>query len=262
MIEKENNTIIETLIDSYSQKIYNLAYHLTGNRQDAEDAVQETFIKVFSKLDTFKGESNISTWIYRIAVNESLKIVRKVNLDKSHFDWIDNQMENSAENVPAEVKELYNNPEKAYLLKILLNEIKEGCHHFMLFRITEEQRIAFIFRNILGFTYKEISRVLQADVGVIKSRLNRAKKNLQKHVKERCQWYNNKSTCTCEKCIGFALEYTSDLLTKIKEQIDRPEYFQTAADYINDVEDIEKVYKRLPLLQYKIQPLKNFLKKS
>lgn len=254
---------MQEIINKHSQKIYNLAYHITSNIQDAEDIVQETFFKVFTNLDAFRGESDISTWIYRIALNESLKIIRKVKLDKSHFDWVDDQMKNSsAENVPAEIKELYANPEKKYLLKIILNEIKDGCHHFMLFRITEEQRIVFIFKHILGFSLKEISEVLQIDIGVIKSRLNRAKKNLQKHVKGFCQWYNEKSTCSCEKCMGFAFEFTPELIGKVKEIINRPEYLQAAADRINDIEDIDLTFQKLPSLQYKILPLEKYLKKN
>ncbi len=253
---------IEDLIKTHSGMIYNLAFNLTGNRQDAEDVVQETFFKMYSKLDTFKGESKISTWIYRIAMNESLKIIHKLKIDKSHFVWVDNQIDNLSGNIPAEVKELYDNPEKAYLLKALLAEIKDGCHHFMLFHITEEQRIAFIFRTILGFSYKEISEVLQLDESAVKSRLNRAKKNLQKHVKERCQWYNEKSTCSCEKCIGFAMDYTPEIINRIKEYVDRPEYLQSAADRINDIKDIEQVFQKLPLLQYKILPLEKYLKIS
>jgi RNA polymerase sigma-70 factor (ECF subfamily) len=131
----------------------------------------------------------------------------------------------------------------------------------MLFRITEEQRIVFIFRNILNLSYKEISEVLQINENVVKSRLNRAKKNLQKHVKERCQWYNKVSSCTCEKCVGFALELTPELFKVIEEQTHRPEYYQTAANYLNNIKDVETVFKKLPLLEYKILPLKEYLKK-
>jgi hypothetical protein len=100
---------------------------------------------------------------------------------------------------------------------------------------------------------------LQINENVVKSRLNRAKKNLQKHVKERCQWYNEVSSCTCEKCIGFALAVTPESFKVIEEQTHRPEYYQTAANYMNDIKDVEAVFKKLPLLEYKILPLKEYL---
>lgn len=81
---------IEEMVQTYGKKVYNLAYRLIGNKQDAEDITQETFLQVYRSLDKFRGESAIYTWIYRIAVNNSLQRA-KSNL-KSYFSdrcqWI------------------------------------------------------------------------------------------------------------------------------------------------------------------------------
>lgn len=247
---------IEELVKLYSKNIYNLAYRITGDRLDAEDAMQNTFLQIHQNLNKFRGESKLFTWIYRIALNESLKIKKKVVADKKHFESVDAGIEQLKNTIPDEIKQLQSNPEKEFIYKALLQEIKDGCHHFMLFRITEEQRIVFIFRTLLSFTFKEVSAILDVSVNVVKSRFNRAKENLNKHVKERCQWYNNKSSCTCEKCIGFALKMTPELLNIISEASNNPEYYKMAATYIKKIDDIEAVYKKLPNLEYKTYPLK------
>ena len=254
---------MESLLKTHSSKVYNLAYRITNNIQDAEDIVQATFLKVFEKMDTFRGESDISTWIYRIALNEGLGVVRKLHLDQAHFDQVDEEMNHSSvEDLPADIRDIYTSPDKQYLLKLMENEIKEGCHKFMLFRITEEQRVVFIFRIILDFSLKEISEILQIDIGSVKSRLSRAKQNLQKHVKDRCQWHNEKADCSCVKCMGFAFKETPDLIYRMRDIINRPEYYREAAEQVNSRGDLEDIFHRLPRLEYKILPIQKYLKKT
>lgn len=252
----KNNINIEELVNLYGNKVYNLAYRITGDRQDAEDAMQNTFLQIHRHIDKYRGDSKIFTWVYKIALNESLKIKKRVTLNKEHFDSIDAGIEHYKNAIPAEIQELQSNPEEEFIYKALLQEIKDGCHHFMLFRITEEQRIVFIFRILLGLTFKEISAILELSVNVVKSRFVRAKENLKKHVKEKCQWYNNKSTCTCEKCIGFALKMTPELIGIINKAANNPEYYQLATKYIIKNVDIETIFKKLPNVEYKISPLK------
>ncbi len=253
----KNNISVEEIVKLYSNNIYNLAYRVTGARQDAEDAMQNAFIQIHQNIDSFKGDSKIFTWVYRIALNESLKIKKKVTLNKEHFDSVDMGIEQLKNSIPAEIQQLQSNPEKDFIYKALLQEIKDGCHHFMLFRITEEQRIVFIFRILLGFTFKEISAILELSVNIVKSRYTRAKENLKKHVKEKCQWYNNKSSCTCEKCIGFALKMTPELINIIDKAANNPEYYKLAAKYIEKKKDIKTIYKNLPNVKYKIRLLSN-----
>jgi RNA polymerase sigma-70 factor, ECF subfamily len=254
--EAENNINIEDIVTQYSENIYNLSYRITGDRQDAEDAMQNTFLKIHQNANKFRGDSDVFTWIYKIALNESLKIKKKVTLNREHFDSVDNGIKQLENTVPLEIQELQSNPEKRFIYNALLQEIKSGCHHFMLFRITEEQRIVFIFRILLGLTFKEIAAILELSAGVIKSRYNRAKENLKKHVNKKCQWYNNKSSCTCEKCIGFAMKMTPELIEIIDKAANRPEYYKMATEHIQQVDDIETLFKNLPNLEYKINPLK------
>jgi RNA polymerase sigma-70 factor, ECF subfamily len=252
---KINNPQIEELLKLYSNDIFNLAYHVTGTKQDAEDALQNTFLQVCLNIDEYKGDSKIFTWIYRIALNESLKIIKKVKLDAEHFANVDRGIVAFENAIPDEIMQLSKNPEKEYIYKALLKEIKDGCHHFMLFRITEEQRIVFIFRILSGFSFSEIATILNTNEEVVKGRFKRAKENLKKHVNERCQLYNKENKCTCEKCIGFALEMTPDLFSIVSEAANNPEYYKIASEKISEIDDIESVFKKLPKLKHKVDIL-------
>ncbi len=247
---------IEEILYLYSNDIFNLAYNITGTKENAEDALQNTYLQLCLNIDKYRGESKIYTWIYRIALNESLKIIRKVKLDAAHFKNVDTGISELENVVPDEIKQLSINPEKEYIYKALLKEVKDGCHHFMLFRITEEQRIVFILRIMSGFSFSETAAILNTSEEVVKSRFKRAKENLKKHVKERCQLYNKNGSCTCEKCIGFALNMTPDIQNIIIEASNKPEYYRMATEKINEVEDIETVFKKLPKLKHKIDILK------
>ncbi len=194
---------IEIIIDKYGKKVFNLAFRVTGNREDAEDVVQETFLQVYKSLDNFREESSVYTWIYKIALNNCLK-AKKV-MDKAYVESLDEKIEIFKDDIPNEVQEWYNDPEKAVLINDLLAEIRHGCMHFLSFRLPENQRIVYIMRNVLGFSYKDISEVLEIEENVVKARLNRARENLTEFFGNRCQWLTESNTCTCKSRIGFAL---------------------------------------------------------
>jgi len=76
-LQRKKKGAFARLVDAHSDKIYRLALKMLGDQQDAEDVLQETFIKAFNHIDSFEGRSKLSTWLYRIAVNESLMLLRK-----------------------------------------------------------------------------------------------------------------------------------------------------------------------------------------
>jgi RNA polymerase sigma-70 factor (ECF subfamily) len=98
----------------YGKRIYNLAFRICGNVEDAKDITQEIFIIIHKKIDSFRDESDLFTWIYRIAVNTSLRYKTKIN--KQTFDSLDEQVSRYSNSVPDEVKEWESTPEKRYLM--------------------------------------------------------------------------------------------------------------------------------------------------
>lgn len=245
---------IEILIDKYGEKVFNLAFRITGNREDAEDVVQETFLQVYKNLDNFRGESSVYTWIYKIALNNCLKA--KNVMDKAYVESLDEKIEMFKDDIPYEVREWYNDPEKAALIKELLTEIRHGCMHFLSFRLPENQRIVYIMRNVLGFSYKDISQVLEIEESVIKARLNRARENLIEFFGKRCQWLTENNTCTCKSRIGFALAYDTEMLSRVKMQAYEVGLIKKSEmDHVT-TQSIDELFKQFPMMEYKVNKLK------
>jgi RNA polymerase sigma factor (sigma-70 family) len=102
-----------SLLRQHSQKVYNLAYRITGNRHDAEDVTQETFLQVHRSLDRFRGETAEYTWIYRIALNASLQYKSRIN--KAYIDSLDETILQFKDEVPEDVLKWQADPETQYI---------------------------------------------------------------------------------------------------------------------------------------------------
>ena len=247
------------LVAKHSEKMFNLAFRITGNRQDAEDAVQETFLKVFQGITEFRGECDVSTWIYRIALNTCFKAKRK--LDAHYLDSLDERIKAFRDEIPTETQEWFDDPDKSAYLQALLTEVNEGCLHFMTFRLTDEQRIPYIMYSVLRFTYREIAEVLEISEAVVKSRLHRAHASLEKFFRGRCQWLNPEHpTCTCRSRVGFALAYDPELLGRVRMKARATPADAPLIDFLHrQVEEISVRYRELPRLSFKADGLERYL---
>jgi RNA polymerase sigma-70 factor (ECF subfamily) len=251
-------TEINNLVQLYGQKVYNIAYRITGNSQDAEDVTQETFLQVHRGLDNFRGESSIYTWIYRIAVNASLQIKRRLN--KTYIDSLEETIAQFRDDVPAEVRQWENDPEKRYLYEELLEEVRKACYHFITFRLTDEQRVVYIMRVMLDLSLDDIALVLQIDKNTVKARLQRAKTALGAYFSGRCQWLGGKTNCSCESRLGFALSFAPEILRRLKNRpLDRATK-STIRSTLGKVLDINEIYRSLPLEDYESDALERYLK--
>ncbi len=236
------------LIDQYGKKVYNLAFRITGSRQDAEDVSQETFLQVYKNLLSFKGESTIYTWIYKIALNTCFRLKKKMS--KEYVESLDEKIALFQDDIPKEIQEWYLAPEKAAYINELLREIRHGCLHFLSFRLPETQRVVYVMRNILDFSYKEISEITGIDENVIKARLNRARATLMEYFSKRCQWLTEDSTCSCKSRIGFALAYDPEILKRVTAQA-----LEIGIVSKSDLESvyrpsIDELYKKFPMIEY------------
>ncbi len=246
------------LVETYSGKVFNLAFRITGNGQDAEDVVQETFLQVLNGLSSFRGESHPYTWIYRIALNAGLKVKR--GLDSAYLDSLDEKIEAFGDEIPAEVQEWYDEPEKAVYLQALLSEVNQGCLHFMAFRLTDEQRVPYIMRMVLGFTYQEIAEVLKVSESVVKARLHRARTKLEKFFRARCQWLNpENASCSCKSRVPFALAFDPELLERVRMKAMKTDSDSAYIQFVSrQVDEIGELYGKLPHLVFKAETLKSY----
>lgn len=150
----------ESLVRAHQDRIYNLAYRLTGNREDATDAAQEAFIRAFQALPRFRQASTFSTWLYRIAVNAALDLVRRrpaippVELTSDHRAPDDPEVEAQRRDIHRRI-------------------------HAALGHVPAEYRAAVVLRDLQGLEYEEVARVLGVPVGTVRSRISRGREVLR-----------------------------------------------------------------------------------
>lgn len=168
-------TAFNELVNRYSRKIFRLAKHITQNDEDAEDVLQETFLKAFEHLENFQGQSKFYTWIVRIAVNESLMKLRKRKSDRSVP--LDEPVDTGEDTVVREIAVWDEDPEKQYsqeeLAKILDDAVQSLRPAF---------RTVFVLRDIEELSTEETAESLGISVPAVKSRLLRARLQLREKL--------------------------------------------------------------------------------
>jgi RNA polymerase sigma-70 factor, ECF subfamily len=160
------------LVEAYSGKIYRLALKMLQNPQDAEDILQETFIKAHRHIQGFDGRSQVSTWLYRIATNEALMLIRRRKPDMISIDEPVETMEGEQE--PLQIVDWCCLPEEELLtseIRVFLDEAVEKLPHGL--------RLVFLLRDIEGLTTRETAEVLNLTETAVKTRLSRARLKLR-----------------------------------------------------------------------------------
>ena len=172
--QRGDREAFDGLVELYSPQVYNLALRVTGSREEAEDCVQDAFLRAFCALRTFRGEAAFSTWLYRVALNVATDAARK--RARSPLPATELAREDSDEPPPdldriagGAVPEAHG-PDSMFVTKqrrlIVLKAIA---------RLPEHQRAVVILYDLQGIPYEEIARILKTRVGTVKSRLNRAR---------------------------------------------------------------------------------------
>ncbi len=164
----------EELVNRYERKIFRLGMNITQNREDAEDVMQEAFLKSYTHLDRFQGDSRFYTWLVRIAVNEALMKLRKrrpnqVSLDEPVIDGEDP--------VFREIEDWGPSPEQKFA-QTELNEILNS----VIGELDPIFRVAFLLRDVEGVSTEETAQILDISEAAVKSRLLRARLKLRQKL--------------------------------------------------------------------------------
>jgi len=167
----------EQLVKRYDRRLLRIALHVTHNREDSQDAVQEAFLKAFQNLGQFRGDSQFSTWLIRITVNQSLMKVRKQRAIREVS--LDEDFRAARDMFPIEVIDWAPNPEQLYgtseLRDILIKTIEE---------LRPVLRTVFVLQDIEGLSTNETAEVLNLSQSAVKSRLLRARLQLREHLNQ------------------------------------------------------------------------------
>ena len=167
LFQKGNETSFNELVGRYQEKIYWIARKFVNDHDQADDIVQEVFVKVYSALKTFRGESSVYTWLYRIAVNVALNAIRKQRI--RDFVRIDEFFE-TAEDENEQPDALLEKDEQQKLIEEAIA------------KLPEKQKAVFILRYHEELSYEEISKILKTSVGGLKANYFHAIKKIGEYV--------------------------------------------------------------------------------
>ena len=160
----------EALLTAYEKNVYNLALRMTANPEDAADMTQEAFIKAYNSLDSFRGDSKFSVWLYRIVSNVCLDFLRR----RSRRGTVSLSLEDEdGEDVQLDIPDDSQSPEALLERRMTREAVQRGLD-----ALPEDARQILLLREIQGLSYEEIAEALQLEAGTVKSRIFRARKKL------------------------------------------------------------------------------------
>ncbi len=178
LLGQDKEKAYRLLVSAYAEKVYNTCYRLTFHEEDAEDLTQEIFTAIYLSIDSYKGDSKLSTWIYSLTVNKAKEFIRYKLRDKRSasstfsLDWL---KESTGYDASDE-----NNP---------LDEVIQKERLELLFAAIEElpdnQRIAYSLNKLDGLSYGEVAESMDISLSSVESLLFRAKQNLKKSLEKK-----------------------------------------------------------------------------
>jgi RNA polymerase sigma factor (sigma-70 family) len=170
--QKGDSAAFDVLVGRYKERLYATVYHMTSNHEDANDLVQDTFIKAFKSIASFRGHSSFYTWVYRIAVNRTINFLkRRKNRNQYSLD----DLESSIQTDPDLVEMMSHvTPRREAGLTELQEKLNEALQ-----KLSEPHRAVVTMHDIQGMTHADIAKVLKCSEGTVRSRLFYARQQLQ-----------------------------------------------------------------------------------
>lgn len=165
------------LVRRYQERIYATIYHMTANHEDANDLAQETFIKGYQALKSFKGGSSFYTWLYRIAVNKTINFLKQ-RKNRTHLSL--NDLDFNAEHDPDLVALV---SEKTPRRETALKELQEKLNEALL-KLSEPHRLVVTLHDVQGLAHEEIAEIMECNIGTVRSRLFYARQQLQGYLSD------------------------------------------------------------------------------
>jgi len=162
----------DELVRRYQERIYATIYHMTSNHEDANDLAQESFVKAFQALKSFKGGSSFYTWLYRIAVNKTINFLKQ-RKNRQHMSL--NDLDFNAEHNPDLVALISDKtPRRDAGLSELQGKLNEA-----LLKLSDSHRLAVVLHDVQGLSHEEIAKIMHCNIGTVRSRLFYARQQLQ-----------------------------------------------------------------------------------
>jgi RNA polymerase sigma factor (sigma-70 family) len=175
-LKQGDQAAFKQVVETWQDMVYNTAIGIVQHPEDAQDVAQEVFVQVYQSIHSFKGESKLSTWLYRITISKAMdherrkKRKKRFAIVRSLFGEDNEQVVDTPE---------FNHP------GVLLDRKEKAAILFRAMKgLPDNQRIAFLLNKVEGLSYQEISDVMETSVSAVESLLHRAKANLRKVLKD------------------------------------------------------------------------------
>lgn len=176
-IKRGDTDSFSELVSLYEKRAFSFAFRILKDSYLAEDATQEAFLRVFDKIDTFRGNSSFSTWFYTILNNICLDILRKKSRQTETISINQESQENNEYEL--QIEDTSPTPQEFLEKKDALAVLEDAIE-----KLTQEHRAVVVLRDVEGFEYEKIAKILNISLGTVKSRLSRARLSLCKLLED------------------------------------------------------------------------------
>lgn len=202
MIDQEKKSLegqITSVFEEQYRKLFGMVYRMTESVQDTEDVLQNVFIKAYKNINKFRGDSQLSTWLYRITVNESYRYLKS---------WNKLPLVKISEETGKTEKEFFESMEYTQNQddNLIIEEMREKCLRGFLRCIPQKMRVCFLLKTCLELKNKEIAMVLDLSEANVKVLLHRGREKLKDMFEYRCNLIDPQKPCKCYLWIRFMRE--------------------------------------------------------
>jgi RNA polymerase sigma factor (sigma-70 family) len=167
----------DVLVERYKERLYATVYHMTSNHEDANDLVQDAFIKAYKSINSFKSQSSFYTWVYRIAVNRTINFLKR-RKNKNHYSLDD--VDASIQTDPDFVELMSHvTPRREAGLTELQQKLNEALQ-----KLSESHRAVVTMHDVQGMTHADIAKVMKCSEGTVRSRLFYARQQMQGYLSD------------------------------------------------------------------------------
>lgn len=233
---------LELIIHEVKDMVYNLSLKMLLFPEDAKDATQDILIKVITRLSTFKGESQFSTWVFRIATNHLLTTKGKRSKEfampfDDYAQLIDTGQSNAARHAKNEGE-----------LFLLEEEVKVSCTHGLLLCLTAKNRIIYIIGDILDFNSVEAAEIVGLSPVNFRKQLSRARAKIRNFIESKCGLANPENPCRCSRKIDFL----TDQKIIDPSQLRFAKAGERSMDLMHTIQSLEKstaIYRSVQLVE-------------
>src|SRR6478736_253370 len=229
---------IRSILDAFQDDVYGLALRMLGHPTDAEDAAQEILMVVLTHLGSFRGESSLRTWVWRIAANH-LSRVRKGRRETISFEALDERLRTGLKSDDTDSLD----PES----EALARELRLRCTEAMILCLDRELRIAYILGDVFELSGEEAADVLEVEAAAFRKRLSRARSRLHEFMRHWCGLYDSDNPCRCagqvDAMVARGLLSSSDLYLSGQKTRPNRARLDRAADEVNEMLRVAEVLR-------------------